>query len=55
MKEWNPKSLWDELRKTFASWTGEDGEERNSIDVSLLLHLMLTVPLLVAMLTMARR
>lgn len=55
MKECNPKSLWDELRKTFASWTGEDDDERHSIDVSLLFHLMLTVPLLVAILTMARR
>jgi hypothetical protein len=57
MKEWNPKSVWDELRKTFERWTREDDEDddRRSIDVSLLFHLMLTVPLLIAILSMARR
>ena len=58
MKEWNPKNVWDELRKTIASWTREEEEEdddRRSIDVSLLFHLMLTVPLLIAILSMARR
>lgn len=59
MKEWNPKSVWSELRKTFQSWTREDDEDdddnRRSIDVSLLFHLMLTVPLLIAILSMARR
>ena len=58
MKEWNPKSVWNELRKTLQSWTREDDEDdddRRSIDVSLLFHLMLTVPLLIAILSMARR
>jgi hypothetical protein len=57
MKEWDPKSVWDELRKTFKSWTdeGEDDDERRTIDTSLLFHLMLTVPLLLAIITMARR
>ena len=58
MKEWNPKSVWNELRKTLQSWTREDGEDdddRRSIDVSLLFHLMLTEPLLIAILSMARR
>jgi hypothetical protein len=60
MKEWNPKSVWDELRKTFERWTREDDEDdedddRRSVDVSLLFHLMLTVPLLIAILSMARR
>lgn len=56
MKEWDPKSLWDELRKTFKSWTDDDDDdERQTIDASLLFHLTLTVPLLIAILTMARR
>jgi len=57
MKEWDPKSVWDELRKTFETWTGEDDEkdDRQSLDVSLLFHLMLTVPLLIAILSLARR
>jgi len=53
MKAWDPKSIWDELRKAFRSWTDDD--ERRTIDTSLLLHLMLTVPLLLAILAMARR
>lgn len=58
MKEWDPKSVWDELRKTFKSWADEEDEddnERRTIDASLLFHLMLTVPLLLAIITMARR
>jgi hypothetical protein len=55
MKEWDPKSVWDALRKTFKSWTDDDDDERQTIDSSLLFHLMLTVPLLLAILTMARR
>lgn len=56
MKEWDPKSVWDQLRKTFKSWTGdEDDDERRTIDASLLFHLMLTVPLVLAIITMARR
>lgn len=57
MKEWDPKSLWDEVRKTLRTWTDEDpdDDERQTIDASLLFHLMLTVPLLLAILSMARR
>lgn len=55
MKEWDPKSAWDELRKALKSWTGEEDDERRTIDTSLLFHLMLTVPLLLAFITMARR
>ena len=56
MKEWDPKSVWDQLRKTFKSWTDdEDDDERRTIDASLLFHLMLTVPLVLAIITMARR
>jgi hypothetical protein len=57
MKEWDPKSVWDELRKTLRSWSGEKDEEdeRQTIDTSLLFHLMLTVPLLLALLSLAKR
>lgn len=53
MKEWDPRSVWDELRKALKSWTDDD--ERRTIDTSLLFHLMLTVPLLLAILALARR
>lgn len=55
MKEWDPKSVWEELRKTLRSWTGDDDDERRTVDPSLLFHLMITVPLMLALLTMARR
>jgi hypothetical protein len=52
MSEWDPKSLWDELRKAFQDWTHDD--EGPSSDPSMLFHLMLTVPLLIALIAMAR-
>lgn len=55
MKEWDPRSVWDELRKTFRNWTEDDDDERQTIDASLLFHLMITVPLLLAFITLARR
>lgn len=55
MKEWDPRSVWEALRKTFRTWTDHDDDERQTIDASLLFHLMITVPLLLAFVAMARR
>ena len=53
MKDWDPKSLWDEFRKTFQEPAEEDDEQ--SSDPSLLFHLMVTAPLFLALIAMARR
>lgn len=52
MKEWDPKSFWDELRKAFRDWTEDDEEQ--STDPSMLFHLIFTVPLVIAIIAMAR-
>ena len=53
MKDRDPKSLWDELRKTLQGPADEDDEQ--SSDPTLLFHLMATAPLLLALIAMARR
>jgi hypothetical protein len=53
MSNWNPKSLWDELKRTFEGWTNDDEEQ--SSDPTLLFHLMFTAPLLIGLLTMLRK
>ena len=53
MANWNPKSLWDELKRTFERDEADDDEQ--SSDPTLLFHLMLTAPLLIGLLAMARR
>jgi hypothetical protein len=53
MSDWNPKSFWDELKRTFQGWT-EDDEEQSS-DPTLLFHLMFTAPLLIGVLAMIRK
>ena len=53
MSNWNPKGLWDELKRTFQG-SSEDDDEQSS-DPTLLFHLMFTAPLLLGLLAMARR
>ena len=53
MSHWNPKSLWDELKRTFAREDPDDEEQ--SGDPTLLFHMMLTAPLLIGILAMVRR
>ena len=53
MRNWDPKSLWEELRRTLQGWTHDDEEQ--SSDPTLLFHLMLTAPLLIGILAMVKR
>jgi hypothetical protein len=53
MRDWDPKSLWDESRKTFQG-PGDDDDEQSS-DPTLLFHMLVTAPLLLALIAMARR
>ena len=53
MSDWNPKSLWDELKRTFAR--DESDDEEQSSDPTLLFHMMFTAPLLLGVLAMVRR
>lgn len=53
MSNWNPKGLWDELKRTFGG--ASDDDEEQSSDPTLLFHLMFTAPLLIGILAMVRR
>ena len=53
MGDWNPKGLWDELKRTFQSASDDDDEQ--SGDPTLLFHMMLTAPLLIGLLAMIRK
>ena len=53
MSQWDPKTLWDELKRTFGGWTNDDEEQ--SSDPTLLFHLMFTAPLLLGVLALMRR
>ena len=53
MRDWDPKSLWDEFRKALQG-PGEEDDEQSS-DPMLLFHMLATVPLLLALIAMARR
>lgn len=53
MSDWNPKSIWDELKRTFRGWTDDDEEQ--SSDPTLLFHMTFTAPLLIGLLVMMRK
>lgn len=55
MSDWNPKGLWDELVRTLLGQGDERDEPDRSADPTLLFHLMLTVPVVLGLLLMARR
>lgn len=57
MKDWNPKALWDELRRAFHGWMeGEDDDEgEKAQDPALMFHMLFTVPLLLGLFVMMRR
>ena len=53
MSNWNPKGLWDELKRAFGGWNDDDDEQ--SSDPTLLFHLMFLAPLLLGVLAMIRK
>jgi hypothetical protein len=53
MSHWDPKSLWDELKRTFQS--SSDDDEEQSTDPTLLFHMMFTAPILIGLLAMVRK
>jgi hypothetical protein len=53
MSDWNPKGLWDELKRTFQG--ASDDDEEQSGDPTLLYHMMFTAPLLIGLLAMIRK
>jgi hypothetical protein len=57
MADWNPKHLWEDLRRAIDDWMAgdEDGEGEQAGDPSLLFHLAFTAPLVLGVLAMLRR
>ena len=57
MADWNPKHLWEDLRRAIDDWMArdEDGEGEQADDPSLLFHLAFTAPLVLGVLAMLRR
>lgn len=57
MKTPKLESLWDQLLRAFGDWLdeGDGDEEQASDDPSLMFHLMLTAPLIIGLLAIARR
>lgn len=54
MSDRNPRSLWDELLRALRGSRDQD-EDRASVDPNLLFHLLVTVPMIIGLLAMARR
>ena len=49
-KDWDPKSLWDELVRAFHGWMGnEDEEGEKAQDPTFMFHMLFTVPLLLGL------
>jgi hypothetical protein len=57
MAEWNPKQLWDELRRAIDDWMvgDQDPEGEQADDPTLLFHLCFTAPLVIGVIAMLRR
>lgn len=59
MRDWKPKALWDEVRRTVRDWMERDDDEgEKAQDPSFMFHVLFTVPLLLglyAMMTMMSR
>ena len=53
MSDWKPKSVWDELLETLLGPADDRGER--SFDPNLVLHMLLTAPLLMGLLMMVKR
>lgn len=49
MRDWKPKTLWDELLRTFQGWMDEDEQEdEQTRDPTLIFHVLFTAPLVIA-------
>ena len=57
MRDWKPKSLWDELRRALHGWMKDDeGEQREQAsDPSLMFHMIFTAPVLLGLFVMMTR
>ncbi len=57
MKAWDPKVLWEEVKRALRGWSEDDESEsgEHSSDPTLLFHLMFTAPMVLGLLLMARR
>lgn len=49
------ETLWDQLLRAFDDWLGDEDDEQAGDDPSLMFHLMLTAPLIIGLLLLARR
>ena len=55
-KDWDPKSLWDELVRAFHGWMDdEDDEGEQAQDPGFMFHLLFIAPLLLAVFAMMTR
>lgn len=56
MRDWNPKTLWDELLRAVQGWMEpEDEEGEKAQDPSWMFHLAFTAPLLLGLFAMMAR
>ena len=56
MKVWDPKALWNEVKRAFSGTEDDDRQsDEQSGDPTLLFHMMFTAPLLLGLIMMARR
>lgn len=53
MRNWKPKSLWDELLRAFHGWMDEEDDDREQAqDPALLFHLFFTAPIVIGIFAM---
>lgn len=57
MAEWDPKSLWEQLRRQFDDWMDREaeGDPEQADDPTLLFHLLFTAPFVIGLLMLVRR
>ena len=55
MRDWKPKSLWDELLRAFHGWMEEEHDDEQAGDPTLAFHLLFAAPLLLGIFAMMAR
>ncbi|HYC34983.1 MAG TPA: hypothetical protein VEC19_01070 [Usitatibacter sp.] len=55
MKVWDPKIIWDELKRALLGMPEDDEQGEPAADPTLVFHMLFTAPLLLGLLLMARR